>query len=220
MKKIISLDEAMSFLCDGASVMIGGFACNGIPSKLIEALLYSKIKDITLISSDLGLDGIFGIGKLVENRKCKKVMASFIGSNKDIMQQINNKEIEINLIPQGTLAECIRAAGYGLGGVLTPTGIDTLSELGKQKVVVDGKEFLLEKPLHADVALIYAAISDRMGNLVYNGTERNFNHVMACAAKITIVQAEKIVEIGDINLNHINTPGIFVDYIVDGGYCN
>jgi len=197
--------------------MVGGFACNGIPETLIRILVCSNISNLTLICNDLGLEGKYGIGKIVEERKCRKVVASFIGSNKRIQQMISNNELTVELIPQGTLAECIRAAGYGLGGVLTPTGIGTVAEEGKRKINIDGKDYLLEKPLYADIALIYASVADRMGNLVYNGTERNFNHVMACAAKTTIVQAGKIVEIGEIDPNHIETPGIFVDYILDGG---
>ena len=216
MSKVISIDEAISMIKDGDSLMVGGFMVNGTPETLVDALAEAGTKDLTLICNDAGYPDR-GAGKMVSNKQFKKIIASHIGLNKEAGRQMAAGETEVDLVPQGTLAERIRAAGYGLGGVLTPTGIGTLVEEGKEKIQVDGRDYLLEKPLSADVALLYAAKVDRAGNMVYKGAQNNFNHVMASAAKITIVEAGELVEIGEINPNEVATPGIFVNYIVEGG---
>ena len=219
MDKLISLKEAISLIKDGDTIMVGGFMANGTPEKIINALVEANIKNLTLICNDTGFADK-GVGKLVVNKQFKKIIASHVGLNKETGRQMSDGETEVVLVPQGTLIEQIRAAGYGLGGVLTTTGIGTLVEEGKQKVTVDGKEFLLEKPIFADVALLYASKVDKAGNMVYKGSENNFNHVMASAAKVTIVEAGELVEIGQINPNNIYTPGVFVNYIVEGGRDN
>lgn len=216
MDKIISMEKALSYIKDGSVIMFGGFMGNGSPEKIIDALVKKGIKNLTLICNDTGLIDK-GVGKLVCNKQFSKIYASHIGLNKETGRQMNEKEVEVVLVPQGTLVEKIRAAGYGLGGVLTPTGLGTLVEEGKQKVNVDGKEYLLEKPLKADIALLFASKVDKAGNLVYKGSMNNFNNVMASAADITIVEAGEIVEIGEIAPIEVHTPGIFVNYIVDGG---
>lgn len=215
MSKIIKLQDAIAKITDGAVIMFGGFMTNGSAKKIIDALVEKNIKDITIICNDTGFIDA-GVGKLVANKQAKKVIASHIGMNKEAGRQMTSGELEIDLVPQGTLIEQIRAAGYGLGGVLTSTGIGTLVEEGKQKVVVDGTTYLLEKPLKADFAIIYGSIVDKNGNITYHGSTNNFNHVMASAAEITIVEAGKIVELGEIDPSHVATPGVFVNYIVDG----
>ncbi|MEC0235694.1 CoA transferase subunit A [Paenibacillus kribbensis] len=219
MNKVVALDEAIAHIKDGDVVMIGGFMANGTPEKLMDALVEANIKDITLICNDTGFINK-GSGKLVTHKQCKKIIASHIGTNKETGRQMTEGETEVVLIPQGTLVEQIRAGGYGLGGVLTATGIGTLVEEGKEKIVVDGKEYLLEKPITADVALLYAAKADKVGNVVYKGSANNFNNIMASAAKTTIVEAGELVEIGEIDPNEVVTPNIFINYIVDGGKLN
>ena len=216
MAKVISIQEAISFIKDGDTVMIGGFMANGTPEQLVDALVEAGTANLTLICTDTGRPDA-GSGKLVVNKQCKKIIASHIGLNKETGRQLSEGETEVVLVPQGTLAEQIRAAGYGLGGILTPTGLGTLIEEGKEKIIVDGKAYLLEKPLFADVALLYAAKADKAGNLVYKGSANNFNNVMAGAAKTTIVQVGELVEPGEIDPNTVMTPGVFVNYIVEGG---
>lgn len=219
MDKLITLKQAVSFVKDGDTIMVGGFMANGTPEKIIAALAESNIKNLTLICNDTAFADR-GVGKLVVNNQFKKIIASHVGLNRETGRQMSEGETEVVLVPQGTLVEQIRAAGYGLGGVLTTTGLGTLVEEGKEKITVDGKEYLLEKPLFADVALLYASKADKAGNMVYKGSENNFNHVMASAAKITIVEAGELVETGQIDPNNVYTPGVFVNYIVDGGQNN
>jgi len=214
MNKVITVGEAVGMVKDGDVIMVGGFMANGTPERLIDALVASGKKDLTLICNDSGyIDK--GVGKLVSSKQFKKIYASHIGLNKETGRQMSEGETEVILVPQGTLVEQIRAAGYGLGGVLTQTGLGTLVEEGKEKVTVDGKEYLLEKPLFADVALLYADQVDTAGNLVYKGSQNNFNHVMASAAQVTIVEAGELVEAGKLDKNAIITPGVFVNYIVE-----
>ena len=208
-------DEAIGHIKDGMTVMIGGFLGCGTPHKLVDALVESGVKDLTLICNDTGFVDI-GSGKLVVNKQIKKLYASHIGTNKETGRQMTAGEMDVTLIPQGTLAERIRSAGSGLGGVLTPTGVGTVIEEGKQKIEIDGKEYLLELPLKADVALILGHKVDKKGNVVYRGATRNFNTLMATAADLVIVEAENIVEVGEIDQNDVVTPGLFVDYIVGG----
>ena len=216
MNKLISFTEAAAKICDGATVMFGGFMANGSAQGIIDALVAQNVRDLTIICNDSGwIDR--GVGKLIVNKQCKKLITSHIGLNKETGRQMTDGELEVNLVPQGTLAEQIRAGGYGLGGVLTRTGIGTLVEEGKQKVDVDGVTYLLEKPLRADFAVIGGSIVDKAGNIVYLGSTNNFNNIMATAADCVIVEARQLVEIGEIDPNNVITPGIFVDYIVDGG---
>lgn len=216
MGKIVSVDEAINHIEDGMTIMVGGFLGCGTPHKLVDKLVEKGVKDLTLISNDTSFVD-FGVGKLVVNKQIKKLIASHIGTNKETGNQMNSGEMEVQLVPQGTLAEQIRAGGAGLGGFLTPTGLGTVIEEGKEKIEVNGKEYLLELPLRADVALIFGHKVDKAGNIVYRGATRNFNTVMATAADIVIVEAENLVEIGEIDQNEVVTPGLFVDYIVVGG---
>ncbi len=219
MGKLISIKEAVSKVKDGDTIMVGGFLANGTPERLIDALVESGVKDLTLICNDTGFIDK-GIGKMVAAKQFKKIIASHVGTNKETGRQMNAGETEVVLTPQGTLAEQVRSGGYGLGGVLTKTGLGTLVESGKQKVVIDGEEYLLEKPLKADVALLYGSKVDKSGNIFYHGSTLNFNNIMAAAAEITIVEAEQVVEAGELDPNSVCTPGIFVDHIVEGGCIN
>ncbi|NMB08355.1 MAG: acetate CoA-transferase subunit alpha [Tissierellia bacterium] len=216
MAKVVSIDEAINHIEDGMTIMVGGFLSCGTPHKLVDKLVEKGVKDLTLISNDSGFVDS-GVGKLVVNKQIKKLIASHVGTNRETGNQMNSGEMEVNLVPQGTLAEQIRAGGSGLGGILTPTGLGTVIEEGKRKIEVDGKEYLLELPLRADVALILGHKVDKAGNIVYRGATRNFNTVMAAAADIVIVEAENLVEVGEIDQNDVVTPGLFVDYIVVGG---
>ncbi|MDF2610385.1 MAG: acetate CoA-transferase subunit alpha [Lachnospiraceae bacterium] len=216
MNKLITVEEAADMIHDGMSIMFGGFLGVRNPFKLVDAIIDKGVKDITLIANDTSFPEV-GIGKLIVNKQVKKVIASHIGTNKETGNQMNAGEMEVELVPQGTLAERIRAAGAGLGGVLTPTGLGTVVAEGKDVVEVDGKQFLLEKPLKADVALIVGAKVDTKGNIRYKKSTRNFNPIMATAANLVIVEADEIVEAGELDPDDIMTPGIFVDYIVLGG---
>lgn len=213
--KQISAQKAAEYVKDGMTVMIGGFMSNGTPEVLMDALVEKGVKDLTVIANDTGTPGT-GIAKLIEAGAIKKLIASHIGLNPMTGQLMNEGKLDVTLVPQGTLAEQIRAAGAGLGGVLTPTGLGTEIEVGKETILVDGKKYLLEKPLFADVALLRGSIVDESGSIFYKGTTRNFNTVMATAAKVVIAAAEEIVPVGDIPGENIMTPGIFVDYIVGG----
>lgn len=216
MNKLISIEEAISKVKDGDTIMVGGFLANGTPLKLIDALAASGVKDLTLICNDTSFVDK-GVGKMVVNKQFKKIIASHVGTNRETGNQMNSGETEVVLTPQGTLAEQIRAGGAGLGGVLTRTGVGTLVEEGKEKVTVDGVEYLLEKPLRADVAFIYGTKVDTFGNIFYYGSTPNFNVLMATAADVVIVGAEEVVEKGELDPNVVKTPGIFVDYIVEEG---
>jgi len=216
MNKITPIEKALAHIKDGSVIMVGGFMGNGSPEKLIDYLCATEIKNLTLICNDTGLPQK-GVGKMVLLKKFSKIIASHVGLNKETGRQMGAGETEVVLVPQGTLIESIRCAGYGLGGFLTPTGIGTLVEEGKQKITLDGKQYLLEKPIKADVALIFASKADKAGNLIYKGSMNNFNNMMTAAADITIVEADEVVEIGELDPNQIMTPGVFVDYIVEGG---
>jgi len=216
MSKVTSIEKTISLVKDGDVIMVGGFMANGSPENLLDTLLASGRKDLTLICNDTALVNK-GVGKIVVNKQFKKIIATHIGLNKETGRQMSAGETQVDLVPQGTLAERIRAAGFGLGGILTPTGLGTPVEEGKEKITVDGKTCLLEKPLFADVALLYANKIDTQGNMVYKGSENNFNNVMACATKITIVEAGELVQIGQIYPKMVMTPGIFVKYVVNGG---
>lgn len=215
MEKIIDISKALSFINDGDTIMVGGFMANGTPTKIIDALSESGKKDLILISSDTAFVDK-GVGKLVANKQCKKIYASHIGTNKETGRQMTEGETEVELIPQGSLAEKIRAAGYGLGGVLTKTGLGTKVEEGKDIINIDGEDYILEKPLFADLALVFADTADTAGNLIYKGSAANFNNVMAAAAKVTIAEVKNIVDPKDMNPNTVHTPGVFVNYLVRG----
>ncbi|MBZ4654363.1 MAG: branched-chain amino acid dehydrogenase [Peptococcaceae bacterium] len=215
MNKLATRQEALAKFADGQTIMIGGFLGVGTPESLVDGLVELNVKNLTIIANDTAFVGK-GIGKLVVNKQAKKVIVSHIGTNPETGRQMNAGELEVELVPQGTLAERIRSAGAGLGGILTPTGIGTIVEKGKEKITVNGKTYLLETPLRADIALIKAAKADTFGNLVYNRAARNFNPLMAMAADLVIVEAEEIVDVGSLDPDEIMTPGIFVDMIIKG----
>jgi len=213
MDKLISAKQAAAKIPNGATVMFGGFMVNGSAIAIIDALVAQNVKDLTIICNDSGyIDR--GVGKLIMNKQCKRLITSHIGLNKETGRQMTEGELQVDLVPQGTLAERIRASGFGLGGVLTRTGIGTLVEEGKQKIDVDGIEYLLEKPLRADFAILGGSTVDKAGNIIYHGSSNNFNNVMATAADCVIVEAQELVEIGEMNPNAVITPGIFIDHIV------
>ncbi len=209
----LPLDGLVAKIPDAASLMIGGFMGVGTPERLIDELVRQGKRDLTVIANDTAMVGR-GIGKLITAQLVRKVIASHIGLNPETQQKMLSGEIEVELVPQGTLIERIRAAGYGLGGILTPTGIGTVVEQGKRKLEVDGREYLLETPLAADFALVQAFLADYFGNLTYALTARNFNPVIAMAAKTVIVDAEHIVPVGTISPDHVMTPAPLVDYLV------
>lgn len=213
MGKTLSIEEAVAKIPDGASLMIGGFMGVGSPHRLIDELVRQDKKDLTVIANDTARPGV-GIGRLIDARLVKKVVASHIGTNPETQRQMIAGEIVVDLVPQGTLAERIRAGGHGLGGVLTPTGVGTAVADGKQSVVVDGRTFLLELPLRADVALINARRADHLGNLTFALTARNFNPLMAMAAATVIAEPMEIVPVGAIAPDDVATPSVLVDHIV------
>jgi acetate CoA/acetoacetate CoA-transferase alpha subunit len=212
-KKVISVSEAVNMIPDGATIMIGGFMAVGTPPSLIDGLAAKGVKNLTVISNDTGFPNV-GVGKLIVNKQIKRLYASHVGTNPETGRQINAKEIEAILMPQGTLAERIRAAGAGLGGILTPTGLGTVVQEGKQIIEIEGRPYLLELPLRAQFALLHAYKADLAGNLVYKGTMRNFNPVMAMAADIVIAEVDELVEDGYLDPEIVMTPGIFIDYLV------
>jgi acetate CoA/acetoacetate CoA-transferase alpha subunit len=211
--RTILVEEAVALIPDGASLMIGGFMGVGTPDIVIDELLRQQRRDLTVIANDTAMPGR-GIGKLVSAKALRKVIASHIGLNPETQQQMIAGTLQVELIPQGTLIEQIRAGGHGLGGVLTPTGVGTVVEEGKRKIEVDGREFLLELPLKADFAIVQAFMADYYGNLVYALTARNFNPVMAMAGATVIAEVEQIVPVGMISPDHVVTPAVLVDYLV------
>lgn len=216
--KVRTATEALAGLQDGMTVMIGGFLGVGSPEGLVTEVLDKGTKDLTVIGNDTGFPDK-GIGRLIVAKRIKKAIASHVGTNPETGRQMNAGETEVVLVPQGTLAEQIRAAGAGLGGILTPTGVGTVVEEGKQKLTIDGKEYLLELPMHADFALINAYKADEKGNLVYRRSARNFNPLMAMAAKVVVAEVEEIVAVGEIDPDDVVTPGLFVTYLVKKGGC-
>ena len=213
MKKIISAKEAANMIKDGSSIMVGGFLSCGTPDKIIDELVKLNVSDLTMICNDTSTPGN-DRGKLIENRQVKKVIASHIGTNPETGRQMHDGEIEVELVPMGTLIEKIRAKGTGLGGVLTPTGVGTILEEDKQTMTIDGKKYIFEKPLGADFALIYGTKVDRYGNVSFEGTTRNHNTIMATAAETVIVQADELVDC--LDPNEVVIPGLFIDYVVAG----
>jgi len=215
MRKVVEKKIAIQSIKDGMSVMVGGFMTAGTPEFLIDALVEQGTKDLTIICNDAGYPDK-GVGKLISNGQVKKLIASHIGLNPLAGKLMSEGNLEVILTPQGTLIEQIRAGGGGLGGILTPTGVGTIVEKNKDVITVDGKKYLLEKSLKADIALIGGSISDTKGNTIYNYTTKNFNPVMATAGEIVIVGTKKIVEVGKIHVDNVDTPSIFIDYIVEG----
>ncbi len=218
MDKLITREEIPSLFKDGMTMMVGGFMGVGTPQELVNVLLEATIKDLTLIANDTAFIET-GVGPLILNKRVNKAIVSHIGTNPETGRQMIAGELAVELVPQGTLAERVRAGGSGLGGVLTPTGVGTVVEEGKEKMIVDGREFLLEKPLRADIALLKAFKADKAGNLVYHRSARNFNPVMALAADMVIVQVDQVVEIGEIDPDEVMTPGILIDKIYVCGGC-
>jgi acetate CoA/acetoacetate CoA-transferase alpha subunit len=209
----VSLGESVAMIPDGASLMIGGFMAVGTPERVIDEIVRQNKRDLTLIANDTATPGK-GIGKLVAAKLLKKAIVSHIGMNPETQRQMISGDLEVELVPQGTLIERIRAGGHGLGGVLTPTGIGTPVENGKQRIEVDGRSYLLEVALRADFALLQAFLADYLGNLSYALTARNFNPVMAMAAGTVIVSADNIVPVGVLAPDHVVTPAPVVDYLI------
>jgi 3-oxoacid CoA-transferase subunit A len=216
MNKVLpSAEAAVELVPDGATILMGGFGLCGIPENLIRALHARGTKNLTIVSNNAGVED-FGIGVLLKSRQVRKMVSSFVGANKEFQRQYLAGELEVDLTPQGTLAERIRAAGAGIGGFFTPTSYGTIVAEGKETRVIDGKPYVLEFPLHADFAFVRAWRGDRAGNLVYRRTARNFNPVMATAARVTIAEVEQLVDIGTIDPDHVVTPGVFVKHILQG----
>ena len=217
--KIMTASEAVALISDGATIMVGGFMACGTPEILMDALVDKNVRNLTVICNDAGVPGR-GVGKLLSNGQIKTLIASHVGLNPEVAQRMNTDvpedKLECILVPQGTLAERVRAGGAGLGGFLTPTGVGTIVAEGKETVQVDGRDYLLEKPLRADFALLRGTVTDKFGNTTYNGTTRTFNPMMATAADYVIVGTCEIVETGSIDPNQVVTSGIFVDAIVGG----
>src|SRR5213593_3854397 len=214
MNKVLrNADEAVAMIPDGASIMVGGFGLCGVPEHLIKALHARGARHLTIISNNAGVDE-YGLGVLLKSRQIRKMVATYVGENKEFERQALSGEIEVELVPQGTFVERIRAGGAGIGGFFTPTGYGTLIAEGKETRTIDGRPYVLEQPLHADFAFVKAWKGDRAGNLVYRKTARNFNPVMATAAEVTIAEVEQLVEPGKIDPDHVVTPGIFVRHIL------
>lgn len=213
--KIITREAAASHITDGMTIMVGGFLSCGTPETLMDLIVKKQIKNLTIIANDGGTPGI-GIAKLIAAGLVKKLIATHIGMNPQVGRLMHEGALIVELIPQGTLAEQIRAGGAGLGGVLTRTGLGTDVMAGKKVISVDGEDYLLEKPMRADLALIRGSAVDELGNIVYKGTTRNFNPLMAAAADTVIAEAETVVKTGSLSGECIHTPCIFVDYVVRG----
>jgi 3-oxoacid CoA-transferase subunit A len=214
-KVLANAEEAVALIPDGATIMMGGFGLCGIPENLIAALRARGTRGLTVISNNAGVDD-FGIGVLLRSRQVRKMISTYVGENKEFERQFLSGELEVELVPQGTFAERIRAGGAGIGGFFTPTGYGTLIAEGKETRTIAGKPYVLETPLHADFAFVKAWRGDRVGNLLYRKTARNFNPVMATAADVTIAEVEHLVEPGEIDPDHVVTPGIFVRHILQG----
>ncbi len=214
-KVLATAAEAVAMIPDGATIMMGGFGLCGIPENLIAALRERGTKNLTIISNNAGIDD-FGIGVLLKTHQVHKMISTYVGENKEFERQCMTGELELELVPQGTFAERIRAGGAGIGGFFTPTGYGTVVAEGKETRMIDGRPYVLELPLKAEFALVKAYRGDPLGNLVYRKTAQNFNPMMATAGKVTIAEVEELVEPGALNPNDIVTPGIFVKHILRG----
>src|SRR5947209_11430780 len=216
MNKVLpDAEAAVALVPDGATIMMGGFGLCGIPENLIAALHAQGTRGLTVMSNNAGVDE-FGAGILLKSHQIRKVIATYVGENKEFERQYLSGEIEVELVPQGTFIERIRAGGAGIGGFFTPTAYGTIVAEGKETRVIDGKPYVLERPLNADFAFVKAWKGDAVGNLVYRRTARNFNPVMATAARVTIAEVEELVEPGQIDPDHVVTPGIFVRHVIRG----
>ncbi len=216
-KLVASADEAVADIPDGATIMVGGFGLCGNPENLIQALHRKRVKDLVLVSNNCGTTDL-GLGVLLQARQIRKIVASYVGENKEFERQYLSGELEVELVPQGTLAERIRAGGAGIGGFYTPTGVGTQVAEGKETRTLAGREYLLELPLTADFALIRALRADPWGNLVFDKATRNFQPMMAAAARVTIAEAEEVVPLGGIDPDQVHTPGIYVKRLVQGAH--
>lgn len=214
-KTVSNATIAVNDILDGAIIMLGGFGLCGIPENCISALVEKKCKNLTCISNNAGVDN-FGIGLLLQQKQVKKMISSYVGENAEFERQLLEGELEVDLIPQGTLAERCRAAGAGIPAFYTPTGVGTEVEEGKEIRLFNNKKYLLETAFEADFAIVKAWKGDTAGNLIYKGTARNFNPMMAAAGKITIAEVEELVSVGELDPNHIHTPGIYVQRIFQG----
>ncbi|MFQ3545667.1 CoA transferase subunit A [Halobacillus rhizosphaerae] len=210
-----TFQEAVSEIKDYSTIMVGGFGLVGIPENLILALVESKVKHLTVISNNCGVDD-WGLGLLLKNNQIDKMIGSYVGENKEFERQVLAGELEVELTPQGTLAEKIRAGGSGIPAFYTPAGVGTPLAEGQEVRSFDGKDYLLQRGLQADFSLVRAARGDRHGNLVYNKTARNFNPMMAAAGKVTIAEVEELVEPGELDADAIHTPGIYVQGLIEG----
>ncbi|WP_110111227.1 CoA transferase subunit A [Bacillus sp. CGMCC 1.16541] len=210
-----SFIEAVKDIHDGSTIMVGGFGLCGIPEHLILALVETGVKDLTVISNNCGVDD-WGLGLLLKNKQIKKMIGSYVGENKEFERQVLSGEIEVELLPQGTLAEKIRAGGAGIPAFYTPAGVGTPVEMGKETRVFNGKEYLLEEALVADFSLVRAWKADHMGNLIYNKTARNFSPMIAAAGKVTIAEVEELYETGALDPNMIHTPSVYVQSLIIG----
>ncbi|MDD2426603.1 MAG: 3-oxoacid CoA-transferase subunit A [Eubacteriales bacterium] len=217
--KITAYEEIVKSIEDGMQIMIGGFLADGTPELLIDAVIESGAKNLTIIGNDTGVPGR-GISRLIDTDQVARVITSHVGLNPRTIEKAIAGTLDLQLVPQGTLAEQIRCAGAGLGGALTPTGLGTKVAEGKRQIEVQGKTYLLEEPLHADLALLKSAMSDEFGNSFYEGTCKNFNIVMAYAADTVIVECDQLLEIGDLNPNTVETSGILVDHLIKGAKCD
>lgn len=216
MRKVIGgATAAVALIPDGATIMVGGFGLCGIPENLIAALHDAGTRNLTIISNNAGVDG-FGLGVLLGTRQIKRIIGTYVGENQEFERQYLSGELDVELVPQGTFAERIRAGGAGIGGFFTPTGYGTVVAEGKETRVIDGVPHVLESPLKADFALIKAWRGDHAGNLVYRRTARNFNPMMAAAARVTIAEVEHLVAPGEIDPDAVHTPGIFVQHLFQG----
>ena len=214
-KKVLNAEEAVKDISDGSTIMLGGFGLCGIPENCIDALVNKRVNDLTCISNNAGVDD-FGIGLLLQNKQVKKMISSYVGENAEFERQLLEGELEVDLIPQGTLAERCRAAGAGIPAFYTPAGYGTEIAKGKEVKVFDGKSYILEEAYQADFSIVKAWKGDENGNLIFKGTARNFNPMMCGAGNITIAEVESLVPIGQLDPNSIHIPGIFVDRIFQG----
>lgn len=214
-KVVADADEAIRGINNGMTLMLGGFGLCGIPENCISALVRKDIKDLTCISNNAGVDD-FGIGLMLKRRQVKKMISSYVGENAEFERQLLSGELEVELVPQGTLATRCMATGYGMPAIFTPAGVGTEVAEGKEVRNFDGKDYLMELAFEADFAIVKAWKGDTAGNLIYRSTARNFNPVMAMAGKITIAEVEELVEIGELDPDHVHTPGIYVHRIFQG----
>ncbi|PAF45661.1 CoA transferase subunit A [Helicobacter sp. 11S02629-2] len=216
-KVITDINEAFKNLKDGMSILAGGFGLCGIPENSIAAIASLGVKNLTVVSNNCGIDDI-GLGKLLRNKQIKKMIASYVGENKEFERQFLTGELEVILTPQGTLAEQLRAGGAGIPAFYTPTGVGTLIAEGKETKIFDGKEYLMERAIKGDFAIVKAKKADTFGNLVFHETAMNFNPLCAKAGNITVVEVEEIVEVGSLDPNFIHLSGIYVNYIYKGSF--